>query len=72
MHVYAHIFEGVVWEIIDPMQDSDGVEIPLSNRYTQEFCETCIDVTDVTPRPECGWTAIEKDGTWTFAAPPLS
>ena len=37
MAIYAYIYDGLVWEIIEPMFDADGTEIPLSQRYTQAF-----------------------------------
>jgi hypothetical protein len=69
MTVYANIYLGRVWEIIEPAMDEAGNEIPLSERYTAAFCGQCVDITGVEPVPQQGWAAIESNGTWTFSAP---
>ncbi|WP_250538168.1 MULTISPECIES: tail fiber assembly protein [unclassified Caballeronia] len=65
MRIYARLQGNLVVEIIDPLTDAEGQEVPIDERYTQELVSTLIDVTDVEPKPEQGWTF---DGS-TFAAP---
>ncbi|SAL25753.1 Caudovirales tail fiber assembly protein [Caballeronia turbans] len=65
MKTYARIEAGVVMEIIAPMADDEGHDIPIEERFTPEFVATLVDVTDATPMPEQRWT---YDGA-TFAAP---
>lgn len=70
MKTYARVFQGEVVEIIPPApypSDSpEGVEppwmagddIPLDRRYTEEFCSTCVDITEVAPPPQVGWLYV--------------
>lgn len=69
MKTYAYIANGLVWEIIAPRTDDLGNEIPLSDRYTPEFCSSCADISSITPAPLSGWTATEANGAWNFTAP---
>lgn len=55
MKTYAYIYQGSVWEVIKPVEDADGNEIPLSDRYAPEFCESCVDISDLDPMPRAGW-----------------
>ncbi|WP_157642079.1 hypothetical protein [Burkholderia ubonensis] len=54
MSVYAYIVNGAVYEVIQPAWE-DGVEIPIDQRYTQQFVGACVDITDVAPQPKQGW-----------------
>lgn len=75
MKTYARIFRAEVVEIISPaVYPSDapvgieptwkaGDEIPLSQRYTMEFCNTCVDITSTTPQPQEGWAYDEANFT---------
>lgn len=65
MNTYAFVYLGRVQEIIKPMTDENGEEIPLYQRYTPQFCAECIDITNITPQPQYGWT---YDGT-AFSSP---
>ncbi len=69
MSVYARIASlgGVdtVMEIIHSVDDENGVEIPVTERFTPEFVATLVDVTSVAPTPDQWWT---YDGE-TFKAP---
>ena len=76
MKNYARIESGIVIEIIAPMAyefDADdgsnkaGDEIPIEKRFPAEFVANLIDVTSITPQPDCGWS---YDGE-TFSAPVL-
>ncbi|CBJ38348.1 protein of unknown function [Ralstonia solanacearum CMR15] len=65
MKTYARIANGVVAEIIPPMADSNGVEVPIADRFTASFVSTLVDcsaTTGVAP----GWTYGTTSG---FAAP---
>lgn len=71
MSIYARLqaIGGVetVVELIGPMSDSDGNEIPINERYHPAFVATLIDVTAIAPQPQELWTTA--DGGKTFAAP---
>ncbi|KVE34288.1 hypothetical protein [Burkholderia sp. TSV86] len=69
MAIYARIYEGAVVEIIHPMLDDEGSEIPIGQRYTRELVESMVDVTDVEPRPDLRWTAEQISGAWVFSTP---
>jgi hypothetical protein len=56
MKTYARVVSGIVMEIIEPMTDNAGNEIPIANRFTSEFVATLVDVTSVSPAPTCWWT----------------
>lgn len=56
MKTYARIDTGVVVEIIQPMQDGAGNEIPVEDRFTPEFVATLVDVTGMNPAPDQRWT----------------
>ncbi|WP_250489992.1 hypothetical protein [Caballeronia sp. INML2] len=47
--------KNVVFEIINPLFDSDGLEYPIKERFTPEFVATLIDVTNISPQPQQGW-----------------
>lgn len=69
MKTYGYINNGVLQEIIASMvYDAEhpdwvegspsrvGTEVPIEDRFTSEFIESCVDVTDVRPIPKLGWT----------------
>lgn len=56
MNSYARIDNGVVVEIIAPMTDSEGKEIPVAERFTVQFVATLVDISTVSPVPQEGWT----------------
>ncbi|OWT69201.1 MULTISPECIES: hypothetical protein [unclassified Achromobacter] len=56
MHYYAYVIDGVVIEIITPMTDENGDEIPVEQRYHPDFVKELVDITNVSPRPEQSWT----------------
>jgi hypothetical protein len=64
MRTYARIDDGKVAELILPFA-VDGVEVPVSDRFPVAVVQTLVDVTDMSPRPACGWS---YDGS-TFAPP---
>lgn len=80
MHTYVRIENGAVAEIIEPMTYdinsppgceytyNAGDEVPVGQRFVPEFVATLIDVTNVTPQPQYGWTATQSGEAWTFAA----
>ncbi|WP_175878912.1 hypothetical protein [Burkholderia sp. BCC0097] len=55
MKMYAYIYEGVVWEIFQPMVDDQNEEIPLEMQYSPEYLSACVDITDIDPSPMVGW-----------------
>lgn len=66
MATYAYLYNGTVLEVIPPMLDAKGKEIPIEQRYTPEFCAALVDVTSIKPAPGQNWTFA--DGK--FTAPP--
>jgi hypothetical protein len=69
MKTYARIVSGAVFEIIDPVSDASGNEVPIDERFTPEFVATLVDITDVSPRPDQHWSATQSGQTWTFSPP---
>ena len=69
MQTYARIQNDAVVEIIGPLTDENENEIPIAERFTPVLVATLVDVTNITPQPQQGWTAIEVDGGWTFNTP---
>lgn len=65
MQTYARIQNDVVAEIIGPLTDEDGNEIPIAERFTPQVVITLVDITDLDPQPQQWWT---YDGT-NFAPP---
>jgi hypothetical protein len=60
MKTYANISDGVVQYLLP----TDG---DISEMFHPDMI--WVDVTDTTPGPVVGWTAVEADGAWSFAAP---
>jgi len=58
--IYARIENGLAVEIVEPMLDDDGNEVPIEDRFHPEIVATLIDITGVQPSPRQGWTF---DGT---------
>jgi hypothetical protein len=65
MNTYARIDNGNVVEVIKPLVDDEGNEIPIDKRFIPSFVETLVDITNVSPKPDQWWTF---DGT-EFAPP---
>lgn len=65
MSIYARIDGGIVAEIIEPLLDGNGNEIPAAERFTPELVRTLVDVTSLVPIPAQGWA---YDGS-TFTGP---
>ncbi|WP_330728209.1 hypothetical protein [Burkholderia multivorans] len=59
MKTYARIDKGIVMEIIAPATDDSGNEIPIEERFTPELVAQMIDITGVSPQPQCWWTYSE-------------
>ncbi|HIE4193310.1 MULTISPECIES: DUF4376 domain-containing protein [Burkholderia] len=55
MSIYAWIQNGKVAEIIEPMLDDSGMEIPISTRFPAQLVAEFVDVTNV-PGATVGWT----------------
>jgi len=53
---YAYVVDGVVREIIQAAVDEAGIEISIEDRFTPDFVESLIDITDVVPTPDQRWT----------------
>ncbi|MCG5072293.1 hypothetical protein [Paraburkholderia tagetis] len=69
MSVYVRIQSGIVAEIIAPMLDGSGVEIPIASRFYPLVAATLVDVTAYAVEPRPGWVATESSGAWAFSAP---
>jgi hypothetical protein len=61
MKTYAYIYASQIWEIIPPR---DGLEI--GQRYSREFVDNCVDITNLNPQPSAGDAAELIDGEWKF------
>jgi hypothetical protein len=55
-------------EAYDAQAARAGQEIPITERYTPEFCAACVNVTDVNPQPQVGW--IYSGATFAPYVPP--
>lgn len=66
MKTYARVSNGIVMEIVSPMTDAEGKEIPITERFTPDFVAMMVDVTNVSPQPSQHWT---YDGS-AFSTPP--
>lgn len=56
MKTYARVKGNVVQEIIKPLTDDSGEEIEIALRFSAEFVTDLVDVTDISPLPNQGWT----------------
>lgn len=63
---YALLQDGLVSEIIPPFQNESGDYVPIDERYVPEFVAQMVDITNIKPAPQQGWTYDAKKG---FAAP---
>lgn len=64
---YAHVIDGRVVELIQPMYRDDGEEVAIGDRFSAEMVAQMVDVTDVSPKPSSGDVATIVDGAWSFA-----
>lgn len=72
MGYVAYIQENKIQEIHD---DPDANGVPINQRFTPQYLESCVDISDVSPLPEFNWSAYQVNGEWVFApyvAPPLT
>lgn len=46
-----------------------GATLTVDSATLTALGNAWVDITAVSPQPVAGWTAVEADGTWTFAAP---
>lgn len=67
MRIYARIEDGIVQEIIEPLLNADGQPYGIADRFTPDVVATMVDITQLSPRPACGWTYDGKR-----FAPPLA
>lgn len=66
--ILAYLVDGAVREIIQPLLDDEGAEVPMSERFTKEFLESCVDVTNLVPLPSQGEIgSVDVQGVWAFA-----
>ncbi len=56
LKVYARVENGVVQEVIQPLNDLDGVEYPIEERYPVQVLEQLVEITGLSPQPDQGWT----------------
>ena len=77
--VVWQIVTPAVYEVPDPAREADmdsaswaaltervGQEIPLAERFHEDFCAACVDITDMNPAPVENQPASFKDGVCTF------
>jgi hypothetical protein len=64
MTVYARIANGVVAELFTMPVNS---KFAISQMFNPAL--VWVDVTNVSPQPQQGWSATQTGGTWSFAAP---
>jgi hypothetical protein len=67
--IYARIDSGLVVEIVEPMLDEEGKEIPVVERFHPEIVAALVDITSVQPRPQQGWT-YDGSGFAAYTPPP--
>lgn len=67
MKTYAYVDGGKVVEVIGPLTNTDGSEVPITSRFTPDFVLHLVDVTSV-PGIAQGW--VYANGV--FAAPSAS
>ncbi|KVE08346.1 hypothetical protein [Burkholderia anthina] len=65
MKIYARVDDDVVVEIIEPVTDDLGNEVPIEDRFTPEIVKQMVDVTGLSPTPACWWTYLNGE----FSAP---
>lgn len=58
MRTYARVENGVVVEMVTPINDPEGNQYPLEVCFPPSFVEQCIEVTDMDPQPTERWTYI--------------
>lgn len=68
MKIYAYVENGVVSEVIQPLLDNEGSEIPIDQRYTPEFVANCVDVTGIDPSVQSNDLAVFDGEAWEFRA----
>lgn len=56
MQTYARVVNGVVAEIITPPLDLNGDQWPMDKCYPLEFVESCVEITQINPKPAEFWT----------------
>lgn len=59
MSIYAYVSNGIVQEIIYPL-NLEGRDIPIEERFNPEFLLSLVDITGITPMPQPWWL---YDGT---------
>lgn len=64
MPIYARVYNNIVMELVTPL---DGFTIEDS--YYRNIAAQFVDVSDVSPRPEPGWTASGSGDAYTFSPP---
>ena len=65
MRIYAKLIDSVVFEVITPPLDPNGVQYPIEECYMPEFVDLCVEITGLDPQPEIFWTYDGVD----FSAP---
>lgn len=70
MAIYARVVNGLVAEVIQPLLKDDGSVWPIADRYTTDLVAEMVDITSVSPQPQCWWTT--SDGGKTFLPPSVS
>ena len=65
MKTYAFVVDGVVSQLVFPYVNPDGIEVSIEDRFTPDIVAQMMDITELDPQPQPGWT---YDGS-VFAAP---
>jgi hypothetical protein len=68
MKTFARIYEGAVVELITPGLNLNETQYALEECFPEEIVAQCVDVTDLTPRPDQRWL---YDGAGFTPAPDL-
>jgi hypothetical protein len=61
---YARIENGVITEFLTPQPG-----FTLAECFAPAIVAACVSIDNVSPVPAVGWTAVETNGAWVFAAP---
>jgi hypothetical protein len=59
LKIYARVEYHKVVEIIQPLLNDEGIDIPIKLRFIPEFVETLVDMTSEIPIPKEGWNWVE-------------
>ena len=64
MAKYAHIRDGEVVEIVEPMEG-----FAIEDCYHPDVAEQLVELSAQSPAPEAGWRATQTGRAWSFQPP---